>query len=96
LHLILLKTLFLKDFFLWVYNRFFCASSHKDIGSLYFYLGVVGGIIGTGARWLIRIQLGKPVKLFSSGHLYNVILTFHALAIIFFLVMPVLMGGFGN
>jgi heme/copper-type cytochrome/quinol oxidase subunit 1 len=31
-----------------------------------------------------------------SGQLYNTVLTAHALLIIFFMVIPTLMGGFGN
>lgn len=31
-----------------------------------------------------------------SGHIYNTVLTAHALIIIFFIVIPTLMGGYGN
>lgn len=44
---------------------------------------------------MIRRELKRPHRLIS-GHAYNTILTSHALLIIFFIVMPVLMGGFGN
>jgi len=42
------------------------------------------------------MQLGKPVLIIARGQVYNIVLTRHALLIIFFIVMPTLMGGFGN
>lgn len=54
------------------------------------------GIIGTSFSLLIRLELAKPGIIFGSGQLYNVILTVHALTIIFFIVIPGLIGGFGN
>lgn len=51
--------------------------------------------MGLSLRYIIRKELVHPHKLIT-GHIYNTILTAHALIIIFFMVMPVLLGGFGN
>jgi len=45
---------------------------------------------------MLRLQLGKPIKIVGSGQVYNTLLTSHALLIIFFIVIPTLIGGFGN
>lgn len=47
---------------------------------------------------LIRFELSRPggYLFFGRGQVYNSVLTIHGVLIIFFLVMPILIGGFGN
>jgi cytochrome c oxidase subunit 1 len=53
-------------------------------------------MLGTSFRSLIRFELSQPGDFMMDFDYYNSVVTAHAFIIIFFIVMPIIMGGFGN
>jgi heme/copper-type cytochrome/quinol oxidase subunit 1 len=77
----------------WLYT-----TNHKKLGMLYIMFASISGTIGTTLASLIRIELSQPGSfLFSNnGGSYHIIVAIHAILMVFFVVTPVVFGGFGN
>lgn len=92
-------------------RRWVFSVDHKVIGLQYFFTGFLFLFFGGALAMLIRWQLGYPGKALGfmgslapsgmpGGHMlpdyYHMLFTMHATIMIFFAVIPILVGGFGN
>jgi len=85
------------------FRRYLFSTNHKDIGTMYLVFAIVAGLIGGAVSVIMRMELMEPGVQFMTtadgtpdGHLWNVFITAHGLIMVFFVVMPALIGGFGN
>ncbi|PZO87861.1 MAG: cytochrome c oxidase subunit I [Micavibrio aeruginosavorus] len=79
------------------FARWFMSTNHKDIGTLYIIFSILAALIGGWFSMMMRHELGDPgLQLAENGHQWNVWVTAHGLIMVFFVVMPGLIGGFGN
>ena len=85
------------------FTRWFMSVNHKDIGILYIFTASLLGIISVAFTMYMRLELMDPGVQYMldengdpNGHLWNVLITGHGILMMFFVVIPLLFGGFGN
>jgi len=87
------------------------STDHKMIGRQFLFLGlfmmIIGGLLALMVRWelawpeeVVPFTQWIPEPYMYEGHMspafYNALFTMHATIMIFFVVMPILVGCFGN
>ena len=88
------------------------STDHKTIGIQFLFLGLIFFVVGGLLAMLIRWQLAFPndpahpvpilgrLMHWDHGNMpaefYNIVLTMHATVMIFFVLIPILVGTFGN
>ena len=79
------------------WRRWVMSTNHKDIGTLYLIFALTAGLVGGFLSIMMRLELQEPgMQWFTNPQTYNVFVTGHGLIMVFFVVMPALIGGFGN
>jgi len=90
------------------FTRWFMSTNHKDIGILYLFTAGAVGFISVAFTVYMRLELMNPGVQYMcmegfmadpctpNGHLWNVMITYHGVLMMFFVVIPALFGGFGN
>ena len=78
------------------WRRFVYSTNHKDIGTMYLMFAIFAGVVGGALSIAMRLELQEPGQQYFDPHTYNVLMSSHGLIMIFFTIMPALIGGFGN
>ena len=79
------------------WKRWVMSTNHKDIGTMYLIFAIIAGLVGGFLSIMMRLELQEPgLQYFSNPQTYNVFVTGHGLIMVFFVVMPAVIGGFGN
>src|SRR5436853_204224 len=75
------------------FEKSFSSSNAKSIGLLYLIYALFSGLVGTIFSVLIRLELsGSGVQYIADNQLYNSIITANAIIMIFFIIIPALIG----
>lgn len=78
--------------------RWLYSTNCRDIGLLYYILALYCCISGIMMSYIIRLELSSIGNqyLYNNNQLYNVLITAHALIMIFYFLMPSLLGFYAN
>jgi cytochrome c oxidase subunit I len=74
------------------FQRWFMATNHKDIGTLYLLFSLAMFLIGGAMALVIRAELFQPGLQLVNPEFFNQMTTMHALIMVFGAVMPAFVG----
>jgi cytochrome c oxidase subunit 1 len=77
-------------------TTFWSSLNHKVIGVFYMLFGYMSGVLGYELSVYFRMVMGlfSSMSFYTSG--WNIAISGHGVLMIFFFIMPVLIGGVGN
>nr|YP_004841742.1 cytochrome c oxidase subunit 1 [Ichthyophthirius multifiliis]AEL89284.1 cytochrome c oxidase subunit 1 [Ichthyophthirius multifiliis] len=92
------KFFFLNNFRKYILKKYIYTINHKRIAINYFYFSMITGLSGAALATMIRLELSHPGSPFFKGDAlrYLQVITAHGLIMVFFVVVPLLFGGFAN
>jgi len=81
-----------------LHRDWFWTTNHKKIGIMYLIFGFFAGFLSVFLSFLIRYTLSAPGALNINNHyqFYNLVVTSHGVLMLFFVIVPISVGGFGN
>lgn len=74
------------------YLSWITTTNHKDIGTLYLWMSLVGMIVGGIMALLIRVELFRPGYVLLEPDFFNQMTTLHGLVMVFGFIMPAFVG----
>jgi heme/copper-type cytochrome/quinol oxidase subunit 1 len=77
-------------------HMFLNYTNHISISYVYFAVALIHAFVGFTLSLLIRVSLHWPLSYINDGNAYNSVVTYHAIYMIFYFVMPFTLGGLGN
>nr|NP_049605.1 cytochrome c oxidase subunit 1 [Tetrahymena pyriformis]AAD41950.1 cytochrome c oxidase subunit 1 [Tetrahymena pyriformis] len=89
---------YLNDLRKHILKKYVYTINHKRIAINYLYFSMVTGLSGAALATMIRMELAHPGSPFFKGDSlrYLQVVTAHGLIMVFFVVVPILFGGFAN
>jgi len=93
-----LYLLYFNDRRKYLLKKYVYTINHKRIAINYFFFSMWTGLSGTALATMIRMELAHPGSPFFKGDSlrYLQVITAHGLIMVFFVVVPILFGGFAN
>ncbi len=82
----------------YLFNEWVLTTNHRRIAIMYFLFIVVSGFVGLILATIIRVELAYPGHCFltQNAERYLTLISVHGIVMVFFVVIPLLFGGFAN
>lgn len=98
LQIIFYIAFWLKTRVIYLVNNWIYTTNHKRIAVNYFWFVILAGVVGMVLATAIRLEFAYPgVGIFAGDSLqYITVASAHGVIMVFFMIMPLLFGAFGN